>query len=230
MLDSESFFDFSDFLGEDLFAKLSKSAVFQPDRDLEQNRKIAAKAARVETADLAIPFQVHSSDVAWVNHPGFFNEIDGLLSENNRIVLTLQVADCLPVFIRDMTRNRIGLIHAGWRGLTAGILEKAVIKLRDAGTLVEDLKVYIGPAIQQEDYPVGAEVAACFCEKAKLPADNRWKVSLQVEALERLTKAGVHPGSVRISEISSFSNSTCQSYRRDGIRSGRMFAFMGVKK
>jgi len=115
---------------------------------------------------LSLVHQVHGTEVLCVQ-PGSIpprsTEADGLLTDSPGIVIGVKTADCLPVFFEDPVRGVVGAVHAGWRGLQAGILEKAVAKMTTVyGTEPSDLKAAIGPAIRGCCYEVGPEFASYF--------------------------------------------------------------------
>jgi YfiH family protein len=72
------------------------------------------------------------------------------------VVLT---ADCLPVLLASADGTRVGVAHAGWRGLAAGVLPAAVARM---GVSPDGLVAWLGPAIGPERYEVGVEVRAAF--------------------------------------------------------------------
>jgi len=89
-----------------------------------------------ESADSAIP----GTDALWTEEPG--------------IALAVLVADCVPVLLADPVRKRIAVVHAGRRGLIAGVVENA------ARAMGGELQAYVGPAIGPCCYDVGEDVAA----------------------------------------------------------------------
>ena len=75
-------------------------------------------------------------------------ECDGLISDSPNVVLAIQVADCLPIFLIAPNVSAIGLVHAGWRGTVAGIAVEAVCKLKeDFDVDPGSLSCFIGPSI-----------------------------------------------------------------------------------
>jgi YfiH family protein len=108
------------------------------------------------------------------------------------VVLT---ADCLPVLLCDRAGTRVGIAHAGWRGLAAGVVEAAVAALECAPA---ELMAWLGPAIGPEAFEVGVEVRAQFIAKDvgaeaafEKNARGRWQADLYALARRRLARAGV---------------------------------------
>lgn len=107
--------------------------------------------------------QVHGASVRWhrVGAPGLhlLDPCDGHATVAAGILLAVTVADCVPVFVVDPRRRAVALVHAGWRGTAAGILERGVAVLAErAGSRPADLHVHLGPAICGRCYEVGPEV------------------------------------------------------------------------
>ncbi|MCC6273806.1 MAG: peptidoglycan editing factor PgeF [Deltaproteobacteria bacterium] len=97
-------------------------------------------------------------DVA--KHAG--NEADAVICARWAVPIAVRTADCVPVFVAH-PRRVIAVVHAGWRGTVAGILEKTLVKMRDAfGLDLSEAALAVGPAIGPECYEVGEDVAAAF--------------------------------------------------------------------
>jgi YfiH family protein len=110
-------------------------------------------------------------------------------------VLAVLTADCLPVVLASVDGTRLGVAHAGWRGLAAGVLEATVLALADPGTR---LVAWLGPAIGPAAFEVGPEVRAAFvdpdpaCAAAFTPnARGRFQADLYALARRRLQRLGV---------------------------------------
>ena len=83
-------------------------------------------------------------------------KIDGLITADKNLFLTITVADCLPIFIFDPEKEIIGLIHGGWRSLAKNILAEAVKNLS------KDILIGIGPGISQCHFEVKQDVVKKF--------------------------------------------------------------------
>ncbi|AAU92714.1 peptidoglycan editing factor PgeF [Methylococcus capsulatus] len=149
-------------------------------------------------------------------------EADASYTWNAGVVCAVMTADCLPVLL--CTRDGAGLaaVHAGWRGLADGVIERAVAAL---GT--SDLLAWLGPAIGPEAFEVGDEVRAVFLSRdaesdaAFRPGDNgRWLADIYLLARLRLRRLGI--SDVYGGHWCTYSDeSRFFSYRRDGV-TGRM--------
>ncbi len=121
---------------------------------------------------------------------------DGAVTSSVARVCAVLSADCLPVLFSNTAAVRVGVAHAGWRGLASGVLPAAVAAMGgDPG----DLLAWLGPAIGPAAYEVGAEVRAvfvaadpgadaCFTPNAR----GRWQADLYGLARRSLAAAGVN--------------------------------------
>jgi polyphenol oxidase len=139
-------------------------------------------------------------------------------------VCAVLTADCLPVLFTDRAGTRVAAAHAGWRGLAGGVLERtiAAIATEPAGLLA-----WLGPAIEQEAFEVGAEVREQFLSRDPANesafvrnARDRWQADLYALARSALSRLGVNEvyggGYACYADRERFF-----SYRRDG-QTGRM--------
>ena len=173
--------------------------------------------------------QVHSTRVAWqANLAGWLllEGIDGHATGSAGVLLTVTVADCVPVYLIDPAARRIALLHAGWRGTAAGMIRAGVEMLQAHGSEPGDLLMHCGVAICGRCYEVGPEVF----EALDLPsseADGRGLVDLRT-VLERQGRAlGV--SRISISDRCSAHDSTdFFSHRASHGADGRMVAYLGV--
>lgn len=165
--------------------------------------------------------QVHGNSVWFYSGDhGSEVEADATVSFKPGQVCAVLTADCLPVFLCSERGDRVGVAHAGWRGLAAGVLESTVSAL---GGNPGDLLAWLGPAIGPAAYEVGPEVAASFDrerKKAAVEHGQRYLLDLYTIASMKLEAAGVRSisggGFCTYSEKNRF-----YSYRRDGT-TGRM--------
>ncbi|MDQ6767046.1 MAG: peptidoglycan editing factor PgeF [Candidatus Eremiobacteraeota bacterium] len=113
--------------------------------------------------ELANTNQVHGSIVVEARaDDGVPIDADGLWSASSGLILTVKAADCAPIWFADMASKRFALVHAGWRGVAAGIVAAAVDALAGAGSKIEDLAVAVGPHLGPCCFEVGPEVADSF--------------------------------------------------------------------
>jgi YfiH family protein len=190
------------------------------------NRARLASAADLPEEPLWLE-QVHGTDI--VVHdgsqaPGATPRADASVSFQPGRVCVVMTADCLPVVFTDRAGTRVGVAHAGWRGLVAGVLEATIAALHvDPGELL----AWMGPAIGQSAFEVGSEVRAAFIERdaanvAAFAANaaSRYQADIYALARQALLRAGLR----HVSGGGACTSSDAQnyfSYRRDQV-TGRM--------
>jgi hypothetical protein len=148
---------------------------------------------------------------------------DAAVTRTRNTVCAIKAADCMPVLLADEAGTVVGGAHAGWRGLSAGVIEATVGAM---GTPRRSLIAWLGPAIGPRVYEVGDEVREAFAEKdAFAPSrPGHWLLDLYEVARRRLRSMGVEKiyggGLCTYSDPARFF-----SYRRDGS-TGRMAALI----
>jgi YfiH family protein len=153
-----------------------------------ENRQLAARAIGADR--LIIVRQVHGATVLEAQSATATSEADGLIDDGDRALAVL-VADCIPVLMVDAASTRFGVVHAGWRGLAAGVIARAVERFDDP----DSVRVFLGPSISLAGYQVGPEVARHFFDVPDaLVADggDRSRVDLRLVAAHQLVAAGVN--------------------------------------
>jgi len=159
-------------------------------------------------------------------------EADGAVTSDPESVCAVMTADCLPVLMCDRQGTRVAAVHAGWRGLAAGILEEAFQAL---GICAKRVLVWLGPAIGPQAFEVGPEVRARFvefdpraAEAFRLRPDGRWLADLAELARQRFARLGVTD--VYGGVYCTFSDPRrFFSYRRDGV-TGRMASLIWLSR
>ncbi len=180
-------------------------------------------------------------------------EGDALITRRAGLLLAVQVADCLPVLIADKAKRILAAVHAGWRGLLAGVVPKTLEAMQSRyGSDPRHCLAVIGPSIGSCCYEVGRDVAMLFEEafpgRPQLwrnfpppggalasgtdlsddPPNARRLLDLPAACRCQLETAGLPAGSV-------FSHPPCtschpdafHSYRAEGGSAGRMLAAIG---
>jgi len=160
-----------------------------------ENRRRIANAAHVMPERLTIVRQVHGDIVLDASFASASSEADGLFTERDDVALAMLVADCLPILLVDSASRRVALVHAGWRGLSKGVIAKALRVFESCATV----HAFVGPSISREAYQVGPEVAQHFSdiEGALLPdGDDRSRLDLRLIATHQLLQRGVSDTSI----------------------------------
>lgn len=188
-------------------------------------------ATQLGFAGIAMARQVHGARVRRVRRGSWegllvAGDADGLLVEHGGALACVTAADCVPVFLLDPDRCAMALLHAGWRGAAAGILEAGVRALEARGSDPEGLRVHLGPAICGACYEVGDEVLRAF----GLDGRNGGLLDLRHLLARRAVAAGASEERVTRSEwCTRCSPDHFHSHRGRGARAGRMAAYLGWK-
>ena len=127
-------------------------------------KKIITKARdlSLDKKNLVIPNQTHSNNVLNINKSGLYEDIDGLISDNKKLILSIRVADCIPLFVYCYKTKYFGLIHCGWRGTKNKIVSNTINKMKFLGSDPKEIKVVIGPSINQCCFEVDLDVSKFF--------------------------------------------------------------------
>ncbi len=166
--------------------------------------------------------QTHSAVLHYAPSGGVYPEGDGLYTDRSGVILTVKIADCLPILLADRKRRLVAALHAGWRGTVAGIAEKGVAALVSMGSRSEDIVAALGIAIGSCCYEVGEDFFADVAEAQSYAFASRHIQRRQVENgqsrlfadirgmnRELLLAAGVLPAHIAASPLCT----ACQSAR-----------------
>jgi len=185
---------------------------------VDENRRIACEAIGADVAKLALNFQVHSARVRRAEPAARGERADGLWTEEPGLPILAMSADCLPIALArtDGSRPAVAVLHAGWKGLLAGIVASGVEALGGG----RNLAAAVGPGIGPCCYEVGEEVAVPFRERFgdDVLADGR--LDLWTSAERALRAAGVEHVD-RFDRCTACEPETFFSHRRDHGRTGR---------
>ena len=173
--------------------------------------------------------QTHSRNVIAPKNPGNYDSSDGIINFGGDLVCSIKVADCLPIFFVNNNSKTIGLVHAGWKGLSLGIIEEYISKIKLNGEIVSDNYVFIGPSIQQCCFRIQNDVLSQFDPTfiSRLN-ETHYKVDLQNWAMSQLLKLKINIDKVFISNDCTYCyKNKYDSFRREGSSAGRMYALLG---
>jgi purine-nucleoside/S-methyl-5'-thioadenosine phosphorylase / adenosine deaminase len=195
---------------------------------VERNRAILGACLPAEPRWMK---QVHGTRVIAAEAAGADVEADAAVAATAGEVCAVLVADCLPVLLCDRDASVVAVAHAGWRGLSSGVIEAAVAAMRvPAGAVL----AYLGPAIGAHAYEVGRDVRDAFvgpdpgaaCAFAARD-EGKFLADLALLARRRLAACGVEH--VYGGGLCTASDRRFFSFRRDRI-TGRMAGLIWMER
>lgn len=130
---------------------------------------------------------------------------DALVTDRKGLALMVKTADCVPILMEDAENGVIAAVHAGWRGTAAKIAANAVEAMTSLGARAENIRAAIGPAIEQECFQVGPEVAEALsdagCASRCRPdaAEGRFLADLKGANRDILLMSGVKSENIWLS-------------------------------
>src|SRR5262245_41105133 len=184
---------------------------------VHENRDRLARAHRLRSPDEWVRLdQVHGPDVVTVHEPGVRATADAAVTAVPGLPLVVLTADCAPIALVD--DRAVGVIHAGWRGLLAGVVATAVAALRAVGD--GEVRAEIGPCIRPAHYEFGADDLATLAARfgptvVGETVDGHPALDLAAGARLAFAECGVHD--VTDSGVCTFADRRFFSHRRDGV-------------
>jgi YfiH family protein len=156
-------------------------------------------------------------------------DADAYITDEKNLPIAIRTADCVPVFIFDPYRRVIGLAHAGWKGTTKMIAAKTVQRMQDKyASQLSNLKIVLGPSIRECCYQVGTEFRDYFPAYVQERGGFLYADVISANR-DQLLQAGVRPENILDSGTCTCCNKSYFSFRRDGIKAGRMISLMMLK-
>ena len=190
---------------------------------VEENRRRLGEALELPSRPCWLE-QVHGAGVLEAQGipegaPPRAARADASITRTPGVVCAVLTADCLPILLCDEAGTAVAAIHAGWRGLAAGVIEAAVSRLRSKAT---HWLAWLGPAIGKDAYEVGDEVRDALVRQSEEAAGafvrnraGRWQADLRRLSRLRLEALGVK--NVHDCGLCTFSDpERLFSHRRDG--------------
>ncbi|MFD1331332.1 peptidoglycan editing factor PgeF [Methylopila musalis] len=137
-----------------------------------ENRARMARTLGLEPGRIALPWQVHSADVAVATGPWAREQaphVDAVVTSTPGLAVAVTIADCGPILFADPEARVVAAAHAGWQGAFKGVAEATLVEMERLGARRERVTAVLGPCIRQASYEVGPEFAARFVAQ---DADN----------------------------------------------------------
>lgn len=208
---------------------------------VEANRSILVRAFGGRVERFVAVNQVHGADLLLIDSPnpdyGHFLKLpcDGIVTNQRGVMITVGVADCVPVLLLDPEKGVAAALHAGWKGTAAGICRKGVHAMREIfGCNPASILAAVGPAIGSCCYEVDEPVksgfqagGAPFDPHATATAPGKWRLDLAGANRAQLLDAGLREKNVEDSGICvSCSKDLFFSHRRENGETGRQAGFI----
>lgn len=210
-------------------ANLGRALGDLPEHVEENHRRLAAAVGYEQVFEVS---QVHGAMLRQVRigqAPEVVRqeEADGVFAVEPGVAVGIRVADCVPILMAVKGTSRVAAVHAGWRGVEAGIAGRAAVTIL-GGRGTEELLVAIGPHIRMPRFEVGEEVATRL-EAVSYGADaiDRSRPKPHID-LAAIVSAQLH--TIGVTQIDDVGGCTYDdsddffSYRRDDGTTGRHLA------
>lgn len=169
----------------------------------------AATLADLGHRSLRLAHQVHGNGIAVVDRQSAMRtlHVDGLITQDPGVTLGIYVADCCAIYLVDLVRNVIGLVHSGKKGTAQNIAGESVRKMREM--------------FDSDPAHIVAQLSPCI-----RPPD--YEIDFAAEIVRQLQNAGLH----RIQDCCQNTGADLKrfySYRMEKGQTGRMLAFMALR-
>lgn len=207
--------------------------------DLKENYQRLVDATSIPVTSVYSATQVHGDNIAYV--AGTQGEdfvlgktiaaTDGLITDQVGLGLIIKYADCTPIVIYDPVKKVQASVHSGWRGTVQAIGVKAIEKMvKNFGSQLSDLLIYLGPSIDAAHYEVGPEVYEAFANFSDRDAfftpqdtgnaNGKYLLSNIDAIYQSLVDYGIREEQIEKSGLSTFTDDRLHSARQEGLDYG----------
>lgn len=217
------------------------------DETVIKNFEIFASAIGSDPKNGIMLGQVHSANVLTVTERefglGVYKKtdltLDGYVSNTAGALLTVRVADCVPVLFADEEAGVIGAVHAGWRGSVSGISAECIDKMVSLGAKKENIKAAIGPSICAECFVVGDDFMTECREKLGVKRlseftyqkDGRWHADLKLLNKLVLKDSSLSEANIDVTKLCTYcDHDEFFSHRYHGVNRGTLCAMISLQK
>ncbi len=203
-----------------------------------ENERLVAAAMGVQTEAIRWAYQVHGVDAHHaeslpVNAPLGATTItgDAIVSHTPGLVCGIKIADCMPVLFAARDGSAVGAAHAGWRGLSGGVLENTVVAM---GTDAVEIVAWMGPCIGPKAFEVGEDVRDAFIRHDAraaahfTPRATPGKFLCDMYSIARLRLAAMGINQVTGGDYCTFDQPELFFSHRRNPLTGRMAAFVWI--
>ncbi|PKM91161.1 peptidoglycan editing factor PgeF [Candidatus Falkowbacteria bacterium HGW-Falkowbacteria-1] len=207
------------------------------DTVIKNNRQCFLKKNALKKENLVSSKLIHGNKIKIISDKDENKNLkgyDGLITNIPKIILSITVADCLPIYFYDSNKNVIGLAHAGWRGLKSSIIKKMIKSFKsEYQSDTKNIKIFIGPHIQKCHFEIRNDLLKKFKEYDSFIIKKKDKIFLDLEliAKQQLLENKILKKNIEISpECTYCLKNKYFSYRRDGDKNFQtMMAYIELK-
>lgn len=215
---------------------------------VKENYRRVAQAIHAQVEAFVTTDQTHTTNVRkvtkedegkGVTKPRDYTDVDGLITNEQGVVLSTFYADCVPLYFVDPVHKAIGLSHSGWRGTVRRMGKVTLEAMREAyGTNPAEVYAAVGPSICQECYEISEEVAEQFYQEFPKHGDellrNKGNGKYQLDLWKTneiiLLEAGILPEHLAVTNICTCCNEKLLfSHRASKGKRGNLGAFLMLK-
>jgi len=167
-----------------------------------------------------------------VNKSQSILDCDALITNESKYLLTITIADCLPIYFYDKNKKVIALAHAGWRGVVSKIAKEVIsLFINHYGSNLNDIEIFIGPHIRDCHFEVKDDVSSQFKPSDYTTKDEKTYINLSKTVKDQLLLLNVNSCNINISEECTYClNDKYFSYRRDNPKElETMIAYIGLR-
>ncbi len=200
--------------------------------EVNHHRQTVANAIGVPIEALKFQKQVHEHRVRIISAESGVEDSDGMVTQTQGLVLCAGMADCVGILLYDPEHEAVGALHSGWLGTKANIIAEGLRVMQATfGSNPAQTLAYIAPCASGERYAVRWDVAQYFPPSVlRQVAADQWLLDIRKRIVEQLTEQGVKADNIEVSSGCTIADERYHSHRRDGVRAGRMVAFIGLPK
>jgi YfiH family protein len=213
------------------------------DQKVIKSRENFTKALGVDLNNVVVAENVHGNKIAVIgkgergrgalNNLECIQGVDALITRDPNVNLMITVADCLPLVAYDPILRIVGIAHAGWRGILAGIGASLISEFKVLGSRPENIVLGIGPGICQRHFIVKNDILNKFKDiypKATFIRNHDGYVDLKASLAEQLIKSGASKYNLEIAkECTVCNNYYFGSFRAEGDKAVYQAVIVGLR-
>lgn len=203
---------------------------------IDENYRRFHAALGVSNRERCSVHQAHGPNVVRVNEGASHDrriKADALVSRDASRILSVRIADCIPVLLASRDGRVVGAVHAGWRGVVTGVVAGAIREMEVPGS---ELAAAIGPGIGIDAFEIGPEVVEQFARvfgseaPMRLQSNGKGRVDLKEAIRKQLIGAGLNADHIDLTDRCSYRDADeFFSHRRENGITGRMAAMIGAR-